>query len=372
MKLIILKGNLKEGLDAVSRVAGDNQSTLPILKNFLIEAVDNRIKLRATNLELAVTCFVSGKIIEPGDVTAPLGVFSSIINNLQAERINLETDGNNLIVKTDNYEAKIQGIKAEEFPIIPRITTEEVSLRLPGGLIKNSLSFVISAAQTTSARPELNGALFDFQTNSVKLAATDSFRLAEKTLNENQFNSEIRQGFKAIIPIKTVNEVIRVFRSDEGDINTYFNHNQVLWKTENLEIISRLTGGSFPDYQPIIPQTTETEIILNKEEMVNALKLISSFTDRLNETKIIIKDKAKSIEVRSASHGLGENKYLIPAKIKGEPLEVVFNWRFLLDGLKGFEAKEISIGLNGDSKAAIIRGIGDNSSFYILMPIKAG
>lgn len=372
MKLIILKGNLREGLDAISKVPGDSRVTLPILKNFLIEAVDNRIRLSATNLELAITCFLSGKIIEPGGITIPLVILNSIVSNLQAERVNLETEGDNLVVKTDNYEAKIQGVKAEEFPIIPKLSTDEINIQLGNEQLKDALAFVASASQTTGARPELNGVLFDFQLNQLKLVATDSFRLAEKTIPGGQFTAEIRQGFKTIIPLKTVNEIVRAFKEQDEKVSIYFNHNQVLCKTDNLQIISRLTGGEFPNYQAIIPTNSETEVVLNKDELVNALRLTSSFTDRLNEIRIVIKDKAKNIEVYSMSQGLGENRYLIPAKIKGAPLEIVFNWRFLLDGLRGFDGKEISLGLNGDAKAAILRSSGDSSSFYVLMPIKAG
>ena len=372
MKIIILKNHLKSGLETISKIGGESSSiTLPILKNCLIETINNKIKLSMTNLEMAITSFIPGKVIEGGSLTVPFNIFNSIINNLQTERINLEDKDNYLIVKTDNYQAKIQGNKKEEFPIIPQITNQSF-LEISAVILKKSLSSVISASQISEVKPELNGILFNFQVNSLRLAATDSFRLAEKNIINTQFKSNIEQELKVIIPIKTIQEVTRIFKEEDGQISIYFDPNQILFKTENSEIISRLISGDYPDYQPIIPQSFETEIILNKEQLINALKLTSSFTDRLNEIKVLIKESAKNIEVFSSSQTLGENQYLIPTKIKGAGLEIVFNWRFLLDGVRVLDSENIFLGLNGDNKPVLIKSPGDISYFYILMPIKSG
>ncbi len=370
MKLIILKNHLKEGLEAVGRIGNDNNLTnLPILKNILMETINNKVRLSMTNLELAITSFIPGKVIEAGGLTIPFSIFNSIINNLQSERINLESQGDNLVIKTDNYHAKIQGVKKDEFPIIPQINNQSL-LEIPISIIKKSLSLIISAAQISETKPELSGILFDYQINYLKLTATDSFRLAEKTITNNKFKSEINHGFKIIIPLKTIQEIVRIFKESDDKVQIYFDPNQVLFKTENLEIISRLISGEFPDYQPIIPQSLETEIILSKEQLINALKLASSFTDRLNEIKIIFKENSKNIEVYSCNQGVGENKYLIPCKVKGPSIEIIFNWRFLLDGVKFLDSEDVFLGLNGDNKPAIIKSPNDISYFYILMPIK--
>ncbi|MEK7496222.1 MAG: DNA polymerase III subunit beta [Patescibacteria group bacterium] len=372
MEVIILKNHLKYGLEALNRIGGEKDGTaLLILKNFLIETIDNKIKLIMTNLELAVTVFIPGKVIKNGDLTIPFNIFNSIINNLQSERINLENKENKLIIKTDNYQAKIQGIKKEEFPIIPKIDKNQPKLEINASIFKKALLFLISAAQISETKPELSGILFSFQPNLLKLAATDSFRLAEKTITNTQFKSNIDKEFKTTIPLKTVQEIIRIFKEDEDQINIYFDQNQIFLKTENLEIVSRLINGNFPDYQQIIPENFETEIILEKEQLINALKLTGAFTDRLNEIKTIIKEGAKNIEIQSSNQAIGENKYLIPAKINGQSLEIVFNWRFLLDGIRGLDSENVFIGFNGDNKPALLKSPGDASHFYILMPIKS-
>jgi len=371
MKLIVLRKNLKDGLGIISGVKGSNIN-LPILKNFLIETVDNKIKLSSTNLELAITSYVAGKIIEKGALVVPLDIFLNIINSLQEERINLEVKNKNLIIQTDNYHAKIQGVEKEEFPIIPQISGDKFNIEIPTPILNKSLNSIIDSTQSSETRPELNGVLFDYQINILKLVTTDSFRLSEKIINSAVFNSKIDNKFKIIIPSKTVQEVIKSFTQENNNkTSIIFDNNQILFKDEKTEIISRLINGEFPDYQIIIPKTTETEVVVNKEQFINALKLTSAFVGRLNEIKVIIKEGVKNIEIYSSGQGLGENKYLIPAKIKGPALEAIFNWRFLLDGVKHLDSENIFFGLNNNNKPAVIKSPEDNSYLYIVMPIRA-
>lgn len=371
MKIVVLKNNLKFGLDAIGKIGAESNSVnLPILKNFLLETIDNRLKLSMTNLEIAVTNLVPAKVVESGNLTIPFAIFNAIINNIQAERINLESKGNQLMIKTDNYEAKIQGNKKEDFPIIPQILKDSF-FEISVAIFKRALSMVGLASQISEIKPELSGILFDFQVNVLKLVATDSFRLAEKNIINTQFKSNIENNLKIIIPLKTIQEVIRIFKDDEDKIIIYFDKNQILFKTDVSEMVSRLISGDFPDYQPIIPQSFETEVVLDKEQLINALKLTSSFTDRLNEIKFFSGENTKNIEVSSSNQILGENKYLIPSKIKGSGFNIVFNWKFLLDGIKSLDSENIFLGLNGDDRAVLIKSPGDVSYFYILMPIKS-
>jgi len=369
MKLIVLKTNLKEGLGKIEKVANEN-STLPILKNCLIETVDNKIIFLTTNLEIAITSFISGKVIEDGSLTIPVNTFLNIISNLQEERINLESENNNLIIKTSDYQAKIQGIKKEEFPIIPKISNTQNYIEISSNILKEAFELVGESAQISGARPELNGVFFDYQTNFLKITATDSFRLAEKIISNTQFKSTISQGFKIIIPTKTIQEVIRLIKDDTNKVIIYFDPNQVLFKVDDTEIISRLIDGEFPDYQPIIPQKIDTEIIVKKEKIINAVKLASIFTDRINEIKLSVLDNQKALSISSSSSSLGENEYLIPVKIKGPKTKAAFNWRFLLCGLKNIKGGDVFIGLNGENKPALIKSPEDNTYFYIVMPIK--
>lgn len=344
---------------------------LPILKNILMKTSEGRIKLSATNLELGINKLILGKIIEEGGLTIPFGIFYGIIANTDTERINLEAKQNNLTIKTDNYEAKIQGINEEEFPIIPKIEDQTHFLEIEAEVLKNAFLSVLNAAQVSEIRPEISGVLFDFGLNHLKLVATDSFRLAEKTLLPNQFKTNFNKGFKIIIPLKTIQEIIRIFPKEQP-VKIFVDQTQILFKNEDLELISRLISGEYPDYEQIVPKASETEILINRNHLVRALKLVSNFSGKTNDIKVRIKDGKKTLEIYSASPYLGENNYLIPAKIKGEMVkELSFNWRYFLDGLKIFDCENLLLKVNGETKPAMFVSPDDASSFYLLMPIKA-
>lgn len=368
MKLIILKNNLKSGLDIVGKAIGANLN-LPVLGSVLIRAEGSQIQLSATNLELAIVRNIFGKVIEEGAVVVPYNIISSIVNNIASERVHLEkTKQGNLEFKTDNYTATIQGISEKEFPIIPKIERKNGGIEIDVPVLRDSLAKVVIAGEATDLRPEIAGVLFVGEASSLKLAATDSFRLAEAKILGSQVRAKNKESFEVTVPIKTSQELIRAM-DDEDTVSFYVENNQALFETENTSLISRLIEGSFPDYSSIIPKDIDTRIVIKREELINALKLASSFASKSNDVRIRVKDK-KVIEVYSSDSAVGENNYLIPAKIDGPEVESIFNWKYLLDGVRAIIGKEIMLGLSGSDKPALIKDPGDDSYFYILMPIK--
>lgn len=368
MKIIVLKENLKNGLSSVERSIND-QSTLPILKNVLIKTENNKTFILGTNLELAVTHAMAGKIFENGSVSVPFKIFTGLINNLPTERINLEKNNHNLIIKTDNYEAVIQGINSDDFPIIPKINLPQYSFKIKSDIFKDALSKVICAAQFSELRPEISGILLDYRIENIKLAATDSFRLAEKTIPDNQFLSNLNQSVKLIIPLKTAGEILKTVK-DGIDLEIFFDNNQILFKTDELEIISRLIEGEYPDYQQIIPKNFETELSVSKNEFLNALKLANIFSGKNNDVKLKIGENKKTLEVYSANAGLGENKYLVPVKASGTPINISFNLKYLIDGLKPYDSEQVILSLNNNTKPSMVKSEKNPLFFYILMPIR--
>jgi len=368
MKLIILKNNIKNGLDGVGRSIGNNLN-LPILGNVLIRAENGHIKFSTTNLELAITKTIYGKVVEDGAITVPYNVLSNIISNLTSERVSMDTKQQNLQIKTDSYEANLQSMPVTEFPIIPKLKETKEQLKLNAAVFKESLNQVIVAAGISDLRPEISGVLLIVEQSILKLVATDSFRLAEAKISKSQFtNTFTEQGFKVIIPLKTTQEILRVIKDDE-ELLIKIEGGQILFQTNETEVVSRLIDGKFPDYEPIIPKDIDTEVLVGREELMGAIKLTGSFTSRVNDVRIRVKDN-KVLEIYSNDSSLGENNYIIPAKVTGENVELAFNWRYLLDGIKTLSGKQVSLGLNSGNKAAIIKSPENTSCFYILMPIR--
>jgi len=257
----------------------------------------------------------------------------------------------------------------EDFPIIPKIEVKNEYIEIKGDILKESILSVMSAAQISELRPEISGIMIDIEGDIMKFVATDSFRLAEKTIYNTDFTNNFESGFKIIIPLKPAQEIVRII-NDKETIKIYSNGNQLMIQNNDITLVTRLIDGKFPDYTSIIPKNTTTVLEISRTELISALKLVSSFSSKNNEVIFKIIPEQKLIEVYSADNLLGENKYLIPAKITGEALNISFNWRFIIDGLKNINTETINIGLQGDIKPSIIRWPQDNSYLYIVMPIK--
>jgi len=367
MKLIMIKNNLRDGLSAASRASGDNLK-LPILKYALIE-VSDQIRITATNLEIAITRIVPGKIIEKGKVAIPISTSLGLVSNIQSERLNLETGGGQAVIKTDNYEASIQVLPKDDFPIIPKVKDLDKFIEVDAGILGDSLDQVMAATQISELRPELNSVLLDFSVDSLRLAATDSFRLAEKTIPSSQFKTNISESFNILIPLKTSQELLRVIEDGES-VKIFHDQNQVLFKTSKLELVSRLIEGNFPNYETIVPKSFATEAIVAREDLINALKLSGIFSSHSNEVTISISSNKKSMEIRSASQDVGENRYVLPVKANNELEKVGFNWRYLTDGLKALRTQDVFLGINSENnKPTIIKSPNEASYFYVVMPI---
>jgi DNA polymerase-3 subunit beta len=359
---------LIDGLGSVERGITEN-TNLPILKNILVKTHENKITFVSTNLELAVESSVPGKIIEKGETTVPFSVFNSIIKNLNTERITLEEKGKKLVVKTDNYEASIQTQDAKEFPIIPTISDKKNTIKINVNDFREALGSVIIAAQYSDIRPEISGVFFRFSDGALTLAATDGFRLAERKIDQKQTQSKI-DDVSAIIPLKTAAEVMRMSGKDE-EMEIFIEPNQILFNTQNNKIISRLIDGTFPDYQSVVPKEIKNEISIEKNELINALKLASAFSGRANDVSIKVGENGKFLEVYSADSAVGENHYRIPIKLKGDKFSLVFNWRYVLDGLKIYKGAEITIGVNSPDRPVVIKSATEPQLTYVAMPIKA-
>ena len=365
MKIICLQENLKNNLNITQNIIGRNL-TLPILNNLLLETEKGRLKISSTNLEIGINTWTSCKAEKEGAITCPAKILAGFINGLPNKKVELEVKNNVLIIKCENYKASLRGLPADDFPIIPKIK-EPASIEIKNSVFKDGLSQVVGAASLSESRPEIAGILLKPEKNNLKLVATDSFRLAEKIIFDADKKAEFVQPL--IIPQRTVQELIRILAEKEGDLKICLGSNQVLFDVDETQLISRLIDGQYPDYQQIIPTSFAIQAIVDKEELLNAIRIAGLFSSKINDVKFSL--QSGKLEILSQDRDLGENKTDLPAETKGKNIQVVFNYRYLLEGLGNITTKQVFLGLNSESSPAIIKPVGDDTYLYLIMPIKA-
>lgn len=375
MAIEVLRENLKKGLQIVERITGKNL-VLPILNNVYLKSEKNSLRLATTDLETAIYHWVLAKTEKEQEITVPVKLFSNLLSFLPDQKVKLEIKGKILTINGKNYKTEIKGLDPKDFPIIPKVERNEWIEINPFPLVRG-ISQVIDFCSITQIRPELTGVYFLFSEKELKIVATDSFRLAEKTLYFESPQENIKESRSFILPRNAAREIIGIFGESEQKIKLFFTPNQVLIEgyffetdTPQTQLISRLVEGEFPNYQEIIPKESKTAVLIDKAQFLTYLKAASIFAGRGNEINLKIDPKGKSLEILTENVDVGSTEFTLPAKVEGEKTEICFNYKFLLEGISKIEGDEIYMGLNGEDGPALIKSQDDPSFIYILMPIK--
>lgn len=378
MQFISLQENLKKGLNIVSHTSSKNIN-LPILNNILIKTYSGEIEFIGTNLEIGVNSKIRGKVESDGEFTVNSRLITDYINLLSSgEKVLFKLVDSELIIESGNYKTKIKGESSKEFPLIPTIESNNIfSFEIES--FRKALNSVIFSVSTSENRLELTGVLFFFSKDSLDLAATDSYRLAEKNLKiDKNINKDLKEdldNFKLIIPAKTVQELLRILNNvselsdGDGKINISFSDNQILFTFNSTSLISRIINGNYPDYKQIIPTQTKTSALVNKVELVRAIKAASLFSKNgMND--ILLQFKKNQILISSFSGASGESKIKIDSKNDGEENEITINFKYILDGLNNIDSELIEILVLNNNSPCIIKKSGTDDYLYIVMPIR--
>lgn len=373
MRFISLQENLKKGLNIVGHVSSKNIN-LPILNNILIKAESGNIELVSTNLEIGITYQVRGKIEVDGQFTVDSKLIGEYVNLLSSgEKVKIEEKDNELKVECGNYKTKIKGEAAKEFPLIPTLPKQGY-YSCKSSELKKALNSVSFAVSNNENRVELSGVLFAFEDNKLSLVATDSYRLAEKEIKINSQGMEGEQ--KVIVPGKTVQELMRVLNNLEAgelindlELKFYLSENQILFVVDSVELISRLINGHYPDYQQIIPVKSQTNVLVEKSEIIRAVKAAALFSKTgINDvTLLFLKNK---IMVSAFSGASGESQIELEAGISGSDNEITINYRYLLDGLNNIEGEMIKLDIVNNSTPCVLKSEKGDDYIYIVMPIR--
>lgn len=365
MKVICTQENLKLGLAVVGRIASSS-NTLPILGNFFIRTENGVLKISSTNLEIAITTEVRCKIEQEGGVTVVGKTINELINSLPNKNITLTKDSLNLKVETENYQTVMKTLPVEEFPLIPLVETGK-GIEVDARSLKISLDQVVFAASTNQTQPEISGVFISFDNGVMRLAATDRYRLAEKSL----ILKNNPDSFEAIIPQKTILEISRIVGNSEGVVGLVFSDTQVSFSFNGTQIISRLVDGQYPDYKQIIPSEFNIVVVVGREALIGALKTVSVFSQASKSVKLSISPKNQTLLLLAESSELGRGEADIRADIKGGDVTLILNHFYLIDCLTSIETENVVIKIVDDNSPSLIVPEGKEDYMYLVMPIKS-
>lgn len=363
MKITVNQKNLKKALNLVEKVVSKN-TPLPILNNILLKTENGRLKVSATNLEIGINYIIGAKIEEVGQIAVPARIISDFIGNIVDDKVSLTTKNNILSINSERYKTQILGFDAKDFPIIPKIKSKPLAI-IPTKLLRNSLITVLDSVAVSETRPELAGVLIDFNNDKIVFAATDSFRLTEKSVD---FKNIHKQSF--IIPRNTVVELIRIAGELEGDLSFNTSDNQISFSNNDFEMVSRVIDGNYPDYKKIIPEKFISRVLVNKDELDKTIRIAGLFSTNISDIKINCLENKMAILAKNSDKG--EIETLIEASLKNQPFEVSLNFHYLLDGLKILDTEKVVMEFTGQGSPLVIRPNDDRKDVvYLIMPLRS-
>jgi DNA polymerase-3 subunit beta len=346
---------------------------LPILGNVLLRTDSGRLRLTATNLEVGINCWVPAKVEDEGAITVPAKLFIDFVNSLPPGNVELSLNVRTKTVhlKSGPYEANIKGMDAEEFPIIPQIP-EKPTTRMSQGTLRRMISEVAFVAATDDSRPVLTGVLTTFAGDMVTMAAADPYRLS---VRHARLLDRVDPQIEVIIPAKSLFEVARILEDSEDaavDILVTPNKSQVIFHTDEADLVSRIIEGQFPNYRQVIPTSHSTRVLAQREELLKATRLASYFArDAANMLRFQVDPSSDPPLVITANAAeVGDNTGRIDATVEGQATTIAFNSRFVADALSSLVAPEISLELGGPLAPGVVKIVGDDSYLHVVMPLR--
>jgi DNA polymerase-3 subunit beta len=363
MKIECSVDKIKNAISQVEKITGKNL-TLPVLSSILLIASGKSLKLRSTNLSLGIEIEIGAKIEKEGTLAISGSVLNAIFSNiLQNENVFLEQQDENLLIKTKKSQIKLKSQPHDDFPTIPVVVGN--SFEIEAKKLIEGIKSVYYSSSVSDIKPEISSVFMYTNGENLVFVSTDSFRLAEKKIKVKG----LEEISGILIPFKNIGEILRVFGEIQGPIKVCFNKNQISFSSDNVYLTSRIIDGIFPDYRQIIPKESTSDVVVLKQDLLNALKLSNIFSDKFNQVNLKILPKEKVLELSSANNDVGENKTYLDAVINGENVELGFNYKYFLDCFQSITTDSVSIKLSGPSRPIVISPVSDSSFTYLIMPM---
>ncbi len=373
MKLSCLQENLNHGLNQVGRAAA-TRTTLPITNNVLLATDQGRLRLATTNLEMAISCWLGAKVETEGTITIPARLLSEFIGSLPNDKveINLSSKTKTLGLRCARFEARISGVDAKEFPPIPKIE-DGITAKVEVEALRQGISQVVFASALDESRPVLTGVSAEFEGKLLTLAAADGFRLAVYKL---PLAASVDQKTTAIIPARTLIEINRLATDHDEAIEITVNasKSQVLFRLKDVELVSQLVQGAFPQYSQLIPKSYNTHAVVDTAQFLRATKTASIFArDGSGIVRLVMTPGGEvpqgKLTVSARSEEIGDDVGEIDAAVQGEEAKIAFNGKYLADVLGVLREPQVALEATNPSSPGVIRPVGVDNYIHVIMPM---
>jgi DNA polymerase-3 subunit beta len=364
MIISVDKKELAEAVNSVSRFAERRSTTLPVLSGIVIVAGDDGIKLRATNLETGIDRKINGTIKDPGVVAIPAHTLREITTSFSGSgSITLEHGGETVVISSGTGRSTLKTLPYEDFPVLPFPDASQVKFSLPGSQLRTLITTVAAFASPSTVRPELGSVLLSVEGGILKAVATDSFRLAEKKIS---LTGSV-PPFSILIPAKNALDIVQTIPDDVIEVRSDEHQAAFSWNMGMLT--TRLVTATYPDYTQIIPKSFISEITVLRKDFEAVLRRSAVFSDSFQKVRIGFSPTEKSLSIRAQNNDVGESTETLTASGTGESIELSFNHRYLAAPLSIITSESITLSASGIGRAMIIKGLGDSSLLYLVMPM---
>lgn len=359
------KQKILEGISIVQK-AITGKSTNPILEGIYIKTneLNSSITLIGSDMDVSIQTTVDANITESGSIVIDAKIFGEIIRKLPNTTIKIETIENQIIrITCEKSVFDVVYMNANEFPELPEIN-EELKISVNQNILKNMIKGTSFAIAQDETRPILQGILFEVKNKNLNLVALDGYRLAIKS---EFLDSDIE--IEVVIPGKTLNEVSKILEDIDDIVDITFTNNHILFNLEKTKIISRLLEGKFINYNSLLPQEHKLSLIVNRQELQNAIERASLMAKDGN-TNLIKLDIQQDNLIISSNSQLGKVREEISIKLQGDEIQIAFNSRYLLDVLKNMEEDEVVMKMTSSISPCVIEEVNNENAKYLVLPVR--
>jgi DNA polymerase-3 subunit beta len=363
MRFSIARGELLDSLGVVTK-ALSSRTTLPILSGILISAAGDTVILQSTDLEISIKHTVGAGVEEGGSVVMPGRLLAEVIRSLPDAAVNIQTSSfDHVKVECGTSSFTLRSLSPDDFPKFPEVSPGR-KVVIPAATLSSLVRKVSRAVSRDEARPILTGILMVIDGSTVRMVATDSYRLA---IAEAELPEPVEERIEVVVPGKALEEIPKLAAGAES-VSMGIADNQIVFEFGSSLYVTRRIEGAFPNYRQLVPQDGETKVTVDRAELEGAAKRVSLLAQ--HNAPLRVKVSESTLTLSAQTQDVGEASEDLMVGTQGEPIEIAFNHAFLVDGLASSDEEKLVFVASSPLKPGVFRSTEGEGFTYLIMPVR--